>query len=158
MKITVISDTHGNFDVLYDIVRKNQDTDTFIHLGDGENEYYDVQSSFYDKPFIFIKGNCDYGNYRPNLVTELGGKKFYMCHGNTFEPSGMKEFIRATAVTNGCEIALFGHTHVPCCDMWGGVLLFNPGSPSLPRGGHPPTYGIITIMPNGSINAVHIAL
>lgn len=158
MKITVISDTHRNFDVLYDIVRKNLDSDTFIHLGDGENEFYDVQSAFYDKPFIYIKGNCDYGSYRPNLVTELGGKRFYMCHGNAFDRVKLKEYLAATAAANGCDIALFGHTHVPCCENVNGVLLFNPGSPSLPRGGNPPTYGIITVSPNGSVNAVHITI
>lgn len=158
MKITVISDTHGNFDILYGIVSKNLDTDTFIHLGDGENETYDVQSSFYDKPFIYIRGNCDYGNYPPNLVTDLGGKRFYMCHGHAFDRTRMKEYITATAAANGCNIALFGHTHVPCCETWNGVLLFNPGSPTLPRGGNPPTYGIITITPDGRVNAVHIII
>ena len=39
MIITVIADTHGDFDTLYEIVEHNQDSDCFIHLGDGENEY-----------------------------------------------------------------------------------------------------------------------
>ena len=155
MKIIVVSDTHGDFETLYQIVRRNIGSDQFIHLGDGEREFYDVQSAFYDKPFIFIKGNNDWENYPQCLVTELGGKKFYLCHGHRFDRMHLKEHLSATAVTNGCEIALFGHTHVPVNETVNGVLLFNPGSAALPRGGNPPTYGIITIDDNGGISAVH---
>lgn len=158
MKIIVISDTHGDLDTLYRIVEENQGCDQFIHLGDGENEFYDVQSAFYSLPFIFIKGNNDWGNYPQNLVTELGGKKFYLCHGHRFERSRMKEFLSATAAANGCDAALFGHTHIPYCGTENNVLLFNPGSASLPRGGNEPTYGMIEITPDGKINAKHIVI
>ena len=158
MRIIVISDTHGDFETLYETVRRNESADQFIHLGDGENEFYDVQSSFYDKPFIFIKGNNDWGNYPQCLVTELGGRKFYMCHGHRFERARLKEYLSATAVSNGCSIALFGHTHIPLNETVNGVLLFNPGSAALPRGGNPPTYGIITIDNNGGLHAEHIII
>ncbi len=157
MKITVISDTHGDFETLYRIVEENSGSDQFIHLGDGENEFRDVQSVFYDKPFIFIKGNNDWENYPQNLVTELGGKRFYLCHGHRFERGRMKEFLAATAVANNCGAALFGHTHIPCGEYVNGVLLFNPGSASLPRGGNPPTYGIITIV-NDVMSFRHIKI
>ena len=158
MDITVVSDTHGDFETLYEIVRRNESSDLFIHLGDGEHEFYDVQSAFFSKAFIFIKGNNDWGNYPQNLVTELAGKKFYLCHGHRFERSRLKEFLSATAVANGCETALFGHTHVPLNETVNGVLLFNPGSAALPRGGNPPTYGKITIDASGNINARHITI
>ena len=158
MDITVVSDTHGDLETLYEIVSRNESSDLFIHLGDGEHEFYDVQSAFFNKAFIFIKGNNDWGNYPQNLVTELGGKKFYLCHGHRFDRSRLKEFLSATAVTNGCDTALFGHTHVPLNETVNGVLLFNPGSASLPRGGNPPTYGKISIDTNGNINARHIII
>ena len=158
MDITVVSDTHGDIETLYEIVSRNESSDLFIHLGDGEHEFYDVQSAFFNKAFIFIKGNNDWGNYPQNLVTELGGKKFYLCHGHRFDRSRLKEFLSATAVANGCETALFGHTHVPLNETVNGVLLFNPGSTALPRGGNPPTYGKITIDASGNINARHIII
>ena len=158
MNITVVSDTHGDFETLYQIVQQNPDSDLFIHLGDGEHEYYDVQSAFYDKPFIFIKGNNDWGDYPQNLVTKLGGKKFYLCHGHRFERAHLSEYLSATAIANECDAALFGHTHVPYNEEVNGVLLFNPGSASLPRGGHQPTYGIITITDDGEILAEHIEI
>lgn len=158
MVITVISDTHGDFDTLYETVRQNEDSDLFIHLGDGEDEFRDVQSAFFNKAFIFIKGNNDWEDYPQNLVTELGGKKFFLCHGHRFERAKLKEYLSATAKANECEIALFGHTHIPLNETINGVLLFNPGSAALPRGGNPPTYGIITIGDNGEISAEHIII
>ena len=155
MNITVVSDTHGDFETLYRIVEENIESDLFIHLGDGEHEYYDVRSAFYSKPFIFIKGNNDWEDYPQCLVTELGGRKFYLCHGHRFDRIHLKEYLSATAVANGCSAALFGHTHVPVNETVNGVLLFNPGSAALPRGGNPPTYGVITIGDDGSIEAVH---
>ena len=158
MNITVVSDTHGDFDTLYRIVEQNIDSDLFIHLGDGEREFYDVQSVFYNKPFIFIKGNNDWEDHPQCLVTELGGKRFYMCHGHRFERSLLSDRLSATAVVNGCDAALFGHTHVPFNETVNGVLLFNPGSPVLPRGGKAHTYGIINIDEDGSLNAEHIEI
>jgi hypothetical protein len=155
MKITVVSDTHGDFETLYRIVEKNKDSDQFIHLGDGEREFYDVQSAFYDKPFIFIKGNNDWENYPQCLVTELGGVKFYLCHGHRFDRLHLREHLSATAAANGCTAALFGHTHVPVNETVNGILLFNPGSAVLPRGGHPPTYGMITVNNGAIASAVH---
>ncbi len=158
MTIIVVSDTHGDFETFYQIVGKNPDSDLFIHLGDGEYEYEDVRSVFYNKAFLFVKGNNDWGNYPQNIVTELGGKKFYLCHGHRFERAKMKEYLAATASVNGCSVALFGHTHVPVNEDSGGILLFNPGSTSLPRGGNKPTYGKITVDESGNITACHIVI
>ncbi|MBQ9384212.1 MAG: metallophosphoesterase family protein, partial [Ruminiclostridium sp.] len=64
----------------------------------------------------------------------------------------------ATASVNGCSAALFGHTHVPVNEMSNGILLFNPGSTSLPRGGNKPTYGKITVDESGNITARHVII
>ena len=158
MNIIVVSDTHGDFDTLYDIVRQNEDCDLFIHLGDGENEFEDVRSVFQFKPFIFIKGNNDWGDYPRNLVTELGGVKFYMCHGHNFDRAHLKDHLAATAQVNGCSAALFGHTHLPVNEYMNGILLFNPGSAVLPRGGNAPTYGMIRTGDDGIVEAEHITI
>ena len=155
MKITVISDTHGDFETLYRIVEKNSDSDQFIHLGDGEHEFEAIQAAFYEKPFIFIRGNNDWGDYPQNLIIEFGGKKFFLCHGHRFDQEKLAEFLAVTASANGCHVALFGHTHKPYREYNNGILLFNPGSPTLPRCGDLRTYGIIMITENGEIFAEH---
>lgn len=155
MTIIVISDTHGDFDALYDIVSRNRTADLFIHLGDGEREYYDVRNLFPEKAFLFVKGNNDWGVYPVFHTFSVEGHKFYLTHGHSFSRSSIESFISATASVNGCDVALFGHTHVPFCMEYEGVHLFNPGSPSRPRGVSKPSFGIITIKNDGTLKFEH---
>lgn len=154
-RIIVVSDTHGNFDILYDIVTRNQTADMFIHLGDGEREYDDVRNLYPEKAFLHVRGNNDWGDAPIMRVFSLNEHKFYLTHGHSFSRSGMEGFISAVAASNGCDIALFGHTHVPCNMAENGVTLFNPGSPALPRGMSKPSYGIITLNDNGTVKLEH---
>ena len=52
----------------------------------------------------------------------------------------------------GCNVALYGHTHIPKLDYDGKLYIINPGSPSCPRGGAPRTFAILTAE-CGSLNA-----
>lgn len=159
MKIVIISDTHRDSGILYDILSRNRTADLFIHLGDGEREYEDLRAEFYDKAFIYIKGNNDWGMYKPNQKLTLCGHGIYMCHGHSFDRHSLKSFLAATAKVSGCDIALFGHTHVPCDEVVDGVRLINPGSPSCPRGGNKPTFGILTLGDNdGSVDFRHVEI
>jgi putative phosphoesterase len=47
-----------------------------------------------------------------------------------------------------CRAALFGHTHRAFCEEKEGILLFNPGSVSLPVGAGP-TFGLLDISKEG---------
>ena len=154
-KIIVVSDTHGDFDVLYDIVTRNQVADMFIHLGDGEREYDDVRNLYPEKAFLYVRGNNDWGDQPIFRTFSLDGHKFYLTHGHRLSRSDLESLLSAVASTNGCDIALFGHTHVPCNLVENGVTLFNPGSPSLPRGMSKPSFGIITINNDGTVKFEH---
>ena len=48
----------------------------------------------------------------------------------------------------GCNIALYGHTHVSFCRYRDGLYVMNPGSPAQPRDGTK-SYGIIDITDTG---------
>lgn len=54
MKFVVVSDSHGSYQELIDVVNINQDADIFIHLGD-----YEIPEYLLNR-FIFCKGNCDF--------------------------------------------------------------------------------------------------
>ncbi len=155
MNIVVISDTHGKFDILYDIVTRNQGADLFIHLGDGEREYYDVRNLFPEKAFLFLKGNNDWGDYPLVHIVNLDGHKFFMTHGHNYGRLDTEDYIASSASANGCDVALFGHTHLPLSMEMYGVHLFNPGSPSRPRGMNKPSYGLIEIKKDGSLKFTH---
>ncbi|MEI3524175.1 MAG: metallophosphoesterase family protein [Anaerotignum sp.] len=49
------------------------------------------------------------------------------------------------AEEQGADVVLFGHTHRPVYDDRGRVMLFNPGSISMPRGGTPPTSAFLPL-------------
>ena len=154
-KIIVISDTHRDFDSLYDIVTQNIHADLFIHLGDGEREYSDIRNLFPEKAFLFVKGNNDWDNYPVFHTFTYCDHKFYLTHGHSFERNSLQSFLSATAELNNCDIALFGHTHIPYYEVINGVHLFNPGSPSRPRGLSSPCYGVITISETGNLKFEH---
>ena len=152
MKIIVVSDTHRSFDALKNIIDSNKDCDMLIHLGDGEDEFEDVSRLYPQFPMVIVKGNCDEGMYKPYQVVTAGGLRIFCCHGHTYRVHDGTEYLVGTAYMNNCSIALYGHTHVPFAKQVGGVFVMNPGSPSSPRGGSQPSYGILEIVGSGEVS------
>ena len=77
----------------------------------------------------------------------FGGHKIYAVHGHR-EGVGMGlSALRYNALQNECDIALYGHTHIPYLDEnEDDVTILNPGSISLPRqDDRKKTYAIIDI-------------
>ena len=151
MQIIVVSDTHRNFDALKNIVDANKDADMLIHLGDGESEFDDINMLYPQFPMVYVCGNCDYGTHKLSHIVTAGGLKIFCCHGHTYRVNSGLEYLVGTAYMNGCSVALYGHTHVHFTDQVGGVFVMNPGSPSSPRGGCKPSYGILEITGSGEV-------
>lgn len=159
MRIAVISDTHRNFHVLYDIVEKHRkEVSLFIHLGDGEREVEDIAMAFPGLPLETVRGNCDYASFTPSeKIIEVGGVKILICHGHALGVKGGTGRLESMALQNGCSIALYGHTHVADNRYVDGLYVMNPGSPSCPREGRP-SYGMIDILPNVGIMPIIVRL
>lgn len=141
MKILVMSDSHGRDEYVYSIIAENMDADVIIHLGDGPN---DIDNTQLQTAEIFkVRGNCDFNfTLSTQLIENIGGYKFSIVHGHEF---GVKQGLGAylsDAKKNGCQIALYGHTHIPFYEERDGVHLFNPGAV---RSG---SYGVIEINSN----------
>lgn len=93
---------------------------------------------------IAVRGNCDsevdqmlltfpmLGDYA-NLVVD--GQRFFVTHGHKFFGIDLPPLSAGTIVVSG-------HTHIPDQRSEGGLTYFNPGSISLPKGGHGPSYGV----------------
>lgn len=152
MKILVVSDTHRDFSALKRAFDKNPDSDLLIHLGDGEGEFQDLSELYPDKPMVYVGGNCDYGFHNTtHIVTTRCGVRLFCCHGHTMVVKLGLELLTAHAFEEKCEIALYGHTHVPFCDIVNGIYVMNPGSAALPRDGSKASYGIVEIDKNRAI-------
>lgn len=134
MKIVVVSDSHGNVDILYKILELNSDADMFIHAGDSG-----LQQSLY--PYRMVKGNCDYYSDFPeelNIKTLFGN--IYVTHGHKY-----MTITHYTVQSKNCKIFIFGHTHKHLLQKFGDTYLCNPGSVSLPRDNTNGTYLIINV-------------
>jgi putative phosphoesterase len=78
-----------------------------------------------------------------DLRFELGGKRVRLVHGSPrkvneylFEDKPAKTFERIAAGAD-CDALVFGHTHKPWIDQFGGVLFVNCGSVGKPKDGDP---------------------
>ena len=135
MKIVVVSDSHGNREILDRIVQMNPKVDVFLHAGDSELSRFEIA------PYISVKGNCDYEDCFPlylNIKTPYG--KLYICHGNrlaTLTKEKMDEM--------GVKIFVFGHTHMKMAEKIDDCYIFNPGSTTLPRDSNVGSYLILDI-------------
>ena len=155
MKLTVVSDTHGNRDRLEQVVDANRDSDLFIHLGDGLREIWGVSQDQPDLDFVYVKGNCDLlcnvTDCPAEEIVEKAGVRIFCAHGHEYNIySGLNQ-ITDRANSLNCGIVLYGHTHISLVDFYNGVYIMNPGSLSQPRAGHRPSYGVITISDDGKV-------
>ncbi|WP_086312982.1 hypothetical protein A5821_000556 [Enterococcus sp. 7F3_DIV0205] len=132
MKYLVVSDNHGDRDILVDLTETYRGkVDKMFHCGDSELEPTD--SLWND--FIVVKGNCDYDPDFPNVIVEKSGTDIiFMTHGHLSNVrTGLTSLALQAAEVNA-NIVLFGHTHEIGCEVRANVLYLNPGSISQPRG------------------------
>ena len=94
---------------------------------------------------LAVRGNCeaevdqmvlefpvlaDYG------ILVLNGLTFYATHGHVYHPECLPPMKKG-------DILIYGHTHLLRAEALGDYYVVNPGSISIPKGGNPPTYGIL---------------
>lgn len=154
MRIIVLSDTHGSYRALESVIMRNTDADWFIHLGDGERELDRFVTSHPElaMKIVHVAGNCDSSSLSPDtFVLPLFGHKIFAAHGHTFAVGWSLDDIKKTAAANGCDIVLYGHTHVRYQRYEDGLYIMNPGSASLPRDGKPASFGHIDISDAGVV-------
>ena len=147
MKILVMSDTHGREDNLEKALAEVGMPDYAIHLGDSENGG-DRMRRMLSCPLYMVAGNCDFFCDLPKTAfVEIGGCKIMITHGHYYYVTvGTRDLVEE-AKTNGCNVAMFGHTHRPFIDQSDAELtVLNPGSLSFPRQeGRRPSYAVMTV-------------
>ena len=127
-KLMILSDTHGKKDGVQALFPLIEENDCVVHLGDGARETLDLLDAFPDKTY-FCAGNCDYAPHFPaEGVLEVEDINIFYCHGHKYGvKSGLGALVNA-AKRNGCQVALYGHTHCAQIDEIDGVTLICPGS------------------------------
>ena len=156
MKIIVFSDSHGNAMNLNKVIKMHSNADMFIHLGDGEREFSNLEAIYPHLKMYHVAGNCDYDSLHPNEIVLNAdfNIKIFATHGHRYYVKYSLEAIKSSARENGCQIALFGHTHNRFSSYEDGLYIMNPGSISCPRDNNKPSYGIIEISKSGIITNI----
>ncbi len=155
MKIGIIGDTHGNKEIIRKIVATMEPVDFWLHTGDysSDGQYLASETGL---NVYAVAGNCD-RDATANIdeFYTLEGQRLWLTHGHRYMHAHQVRELVWWADKLEADIVVFGHTHVPVCKQEGDVFLFNPGSPTSPRGEKGPTYGVITLhegeLPQGII-------
>ncbi len=124
MKICVVSDSHGEDYKLEKILRDNKDCDYFIHCGDS---HFDKKNPLLDK-FVIVKGNHDTLPFPLYTTLDIDNHRILIAHGHYDNIYVRLDLIVERAKKMGADIVCHGHTHIPFCESYLGVLVICPGS------------------------------
>ena len=171
--ILVISDTHGDYDVLCDIIEEfGVVSDALVFCGDGvcdictylQEAYEDESLKELLPPVVAItKGNGDTEKNAiiipktsdnpatrkiitaPNsILFTAAGRNIFASHGHRYSVDFGLDTLAVTAESLDADLVFFGHTHRPHWEDISGTLFLNPGSCSRPRGVTPPSFAIVS--------------
>ncbi len=159
MKYLIISDIHGCYRSLDRALNyfEQLKCDKLIILGDilyhgprnpipdgyAPQLVFERLNSMKDK-IIAVRGNCDaevdqmvldFDCSKDYRVVLNGEDLIFLTHGHIFNPQvlpGMQDY----------HIFMYGHTHIYELRKHNDIIILNPGSITLPKGGNPPTFAV----------------
>lgn len=161
MKLMFASDLHGSLPATNNVLEKfeKMGADWLILLGDllyhGPRnplpEGYNpaevaLQLNRFADRIIAVRGNCDSevdqmllhfpieATWQQVLLNE---RRLFLTHGHHYHPDKLPPLCAG-------DVFVYGHTHIPQAEKLGNIYLFNPGSVSLPKGGYPASFGMLT--------------
>ena len=157
MRAALFSDSHGDVTALrfaMESAMKHGKIDLFAFLGDGVQDFYDLMKVMKrHNPMAVIQAVR--GNNDPAMtgLSEEAVEKaeclwLFLAHGHRQRVKLTDMMLLQDARDRQCRAMLFGHTHRAFCGEKDGILMFNPGSVSLPVGSGP-TAGLLEISPEG---------
>lgn len=92
-----------------------------------------------------VRGNCEaevdqmvleFPVMADYALLSLNGLTFYATHGHVYHQDHLPPMQPG-------DILIHGHTHLLKAEAFGPHYVLNPGSVSIPKGGNPPTYGVL---------------
>ncbi len=138
MRVAVMADTHlkNNKLNLPQVVMKHlEGIDRIIHCGDvKEKGLLDVLETY--APVFSVYGNGDEEGLqcelKEKLILNLGNYKIGVVHGHGEKGKTADRALEAFRDMD-IDMILFGHSHQPLLQTKKGVLMINPGSPTVKR-------------------------
>lgn len=160
MKYMIASDIHGSAYYCRKMLEamKKEGAERLILLGDllYHGPRNDLPKEYAPKEVIAmlngekdriynVRGNCDaevdqmvleFPVLADYAFFEINGKAIYCSHGHVYNENHLPPLKKG-------DIFMHGHTHILRAEEINGIIILNPGSVSIPKGGNPPTYGIL---------------
>ena len=129
MKILVVSDSHGNDQILRDLYKEYPKMDYYLHAGDSQSSPMAIY------PFDSVQGNCDFYDFdtRRKIYTPMG--YLLMKHYPSVSRSEIEDV----------KFFVHGHTHHQEIRQEKDLITICPGSLSHPRDGSLGSYAILEI-------------
>ena len=160
MKIAVISDTHWQpsqpLPKVLQLVAEQQ-PDLLLHAGDWTNLTL-LEELRKIAPVRGVAGNCDPEAEGHLLgyskVVEAGPLRIGLTHAHLYGHLPLPAAAARVFAEEDrpLQAVVFGHSHVPYCEMQEGLLLFNPGSAHRPLGEiKKPSFGLLHVSEAGQI-------
>lgn len=144
MKIGIVSDTHFGHPervLIPDWVKEAfAGVDMIVHAGDVETPA--ALEAFKEiAPVYAVRGNCDFDIHdTPEAMSiEIGCGLLTAAH---------RAGRARAAIEPRTRVMVYGHTHISLINQEGSLLVINPGSPTMPRGGLPPSVAVLTVEDN----------
>lgn len=133
----MVSDTHGNTDLLNRVISECSPFDIIVHCGDGIKDIFRAAIPE-DRIVLKVQGNTDSSFCYDDeiLIEEILETTVMITHGHRFNVKTGLDSLTLHAKNIKAGVVIFGHTHEQFLDK-GLPLLFNPGDLS---GGN---YGLI---------------
>ena len=145
MKILIVSDIHGNYLNMKNVLDNEVNFDYMFLLGDilsGPNiEGYDPDKlaellNEYSNKIFYVRGNCDVSRMdlldfymeKDYLLLPIDNIKFFLTHGHMYTEYHLPY------LEDDFDVYMQGHTHVPVMKEVKNKIYLNPGSITLPKG------------------------
>ena len=159
MTIFTISDIHGSYHYLKKALTAFEEAEADLLLILGDQLYHGPRNPLpedynpklvaetlnkYKDKIVAVRGNCDsevdqmvldYPITSDLSTVFWNNKRIVATHGHIYNEDNLPPVSRG-------DILIYGHTHLPLAKKEGDVIILNPGSIGIPKGGYPNTYGI----------------
>lgn len=151
MQLLVMSDTHGDAEIIKVVRERHEDVDAIIHCGDSELPF--------DHPYLEgikrVRGNCDHdARYLDEELFNVDSTIIFVAHGHLYNVKSTMMNLLYRAKEVGANVAFFGHSHVLGMELIDDILFVNPGSLLKPKGMDKKSYVIVEhIEGTWSVNA-----
>ncbi len=159
MKYLVIADTHSNIENVEGVLRLvREKIDGILHAGDGIRDFAYVKNLKIPQVFA-ARGNIDSVTHIPYLaVFEIMNIKLALTHGHLFSIETIIDEMVALGKQEQASLVVFGHTHIPFHKKKENIELVNPGSLGKPRGFWGPSFALLEITDDSSIDVRYFEL